>query len=398
MRDFSIESSDEPYEASRSCAIPRRPLRVLIAGPTLSFKPTRGPFVGSRAGLMFYAFVHRLANGFVRNGHFVLTLNDRDSRKQMLGLRAAGAWLANRRLSHVARELQPDLLCLQHSDLITSDTVQRIKEMVPHCRVAVVFFDNIFDPREAARFRRFAQVADFAFVTTAGPTLAEFAADCPVAFIPNPVDLSIDNSSAFSVVEKSFDVFFASGAGGATDRWGLVDELCRLRPDLRYALHGRDRHVRLLGDAYYRAIEQCKIGLNLNRYERDLYACDRMAQYLGNGLLLATSRRSGYQRYFDDSEMLFFDDVAELGDKIVWAIADDRRWRTMAERARAKAAGFMGGQLVTDFILRMTFGQEPPKEWQFSDQIYRAPATRASTRPAVIDVGPELVPQPSWGQ
>ena len=184
---------------------------------------------------------------------------------------------------------------------------------------------------------------------------------------------------------KTFDVFFASGPGGPAGRWGLIDELCRLRPELRYALHGRDKRGRLLGDACYRAIEQSKIGLNLNSGEGDLYASDRMAQYLGNGLLLATSRRSGYQHYFDDEEMLFFDDVAELGDKIVWAIADDRRWRTMAERARTKAADVMSGRLVTDFILRMTFEQGPPKEWKFSDQIYRA---------AAVDPGPELVLQP----
>ena len=55
-----------------------------------------------------------------------------------------------------------------------------------------------------------------------------------------------------------------------------------------------------------------KVGLNFNRGEGNLYASDRMAQFLGNGILLATSRRSGYQAYFGDDEMLFFDDVAEL--------------------------------------------------------------------------------------
>ena len=363
----------------------QRAKRVLMVGPILSFKPSREPFLNNRAGLMFYSFGQRLANGFVRNGHFVLTLNDRDSRKHMLGLRAPGAWLANRRLLHVARELQPHLLCLQHCDLIRPDTVRQIREVAPHCRVAVVFYDNIFAAKQIVRLRRFLEVADFGFVTTAGPTLARFANSCPVAFIPNPVDFSIDNSIAFAVRHKTFDVFFASGPGSPAGRWGLIDELCRLRPEVRYALHGRDKRGRLLGDACYRAIEQSKIGLNLNSEEGDLYASDRMAQYLGNGLLLATSRRSGYQHYFDDEEMLFFDDVAELGDKIVWAIADDRRWRTMAERARTKAADVMSGRLVTDFILRMTFGQGPPKEWQFSDQIYRA---------AAVDPGPQLVLQP----
>ena len=365
-----------------------------MVGPRFSFKPSFGLWPGSRSGLMFYSFAHRLANGFVRNGHFVFSLDDRDYRKQALGLKPAGAWLANRRLLHVARELRPDLICLQHCDLISVDTIHQIRQMVPQCRVAVVYYDNIFAQASAARFRKFLEVADFAFATTAGPSLSEFADACPVAFIPNPVDLSIDNASAFAVPHKSVDVFCACGVAGEADRWDLIDELCRLRPDLRYALYGRNKQNRLYGDAYYRVINQSKIGLNLNREEGSLYASDRMAQYLGNGVLLATSRRSGYQAYFGDDEMLFFDDAAELADRVDWAISADRRWRGMAERARAKAAAMMGGELVTDFILRMTLGEGEPKGWRFGNEVYLRPARKAAVvRPEVHEPGTALVPQ-----
>lgn len=366
--------------------------RVLIVGPRVSFKPSYGLWPSSRSGLIFYSFAHRLANGFVRNRHFVFSLDDRDSRKHMLGARSAGAWLANRRLLHIAKELRPDLLCLQHCDLIASETIHRIKQMVPHCRVAVVYYDNVFLPASASRFRGFLKVADFAFATTAGATLAKFADFCPVAFIPNPVDVSIDNSRAFAIPQKSVDVFCACGVNGTANRWDLIDELCRLRPALRYALFGRNKKNRLFGDAYFRAIKQSKVGLNLNREEGSLYASDRMAQYLGNGLLLATSRRSGYQSYFSDDEMIFFGDAAELASKIEWAISDDRRWRTMAEKARAKASMMMGEQRVADFIMRMTLGSEEPKGWQFANEIYMRPARKAQLiRPALTGPSTALV-------
>jgi len=73
-------------------------------------------------------------------------------------------------------------------------------------------------------------------------------------------------------------------------------------------------------------------------------------------LLLATSRRSGYQDFFDDDEMLFFDDAEELADRVGWAVSSDQCWRTMAERARSIAARTMGGELVAEFILAMTMG------------------------------------------
>lgn len=356
--------------------------RVLIVGPTPSFKPSYGPWVSRRSGLMFYCFGYRLANGFVRNGHFVLTMNDRDSRKMMLGSSWVGGWHANRHLLLLADELRPDLLLLHHCDLISPDTILRVKEMLPNCRVAVVYYDDLLHPKSAQRFRRFLTDADFGFATTGGRTLAQFSDGCPVAFIPNAMDLSIDNASAFGTAHKSADVFCAIGINSETNRWDLVDQLTRLKPDLRYALYGRDKKSRLLGDAYYRAIKQSKVGLNLNRCDGDLYASDRMAQYLGNGLLLATPRRSGYETCFNDDEMIFFDDVTELGEKIEWAVGDDQRWRKMAERARSKATRTMGGELVAEFIMRMTFGEGPPKGWQFPNEIYGVPGDlKAQTLP-----------------
>jgi hypothetical protein len=376
MRDDAPDGGSALVANSGRATVGRRTAaaRILLVGPTYSLKGSRAPLLTSSASLMFYAVAPRLANGFIRSGHCVFTLNDRDCSKEALGLRPAGAWLADRKLLKIAKDFQPDLLCLQHCDLISAETVRRVKEIVPHCRVAVVFYDNIFVPKEKARLRRFLQHADFAFVTTGGQSLAEFADACPVAFIPNPMDASIDNATAYAEADKTYDVFCACGHGGAADRWTLIDKLRQQRPELRYALFGRDKRNPLLGDNYYRAIEQSKIGLNLNREERDLYASDRMAQYLGNGLLLATSRKSGYQRYFGDDEILFFDDVLELGDKIAWSLSDDRRWRAMAERARAKAAVLMDGNMVADFILRMTLGHAPPPAWPFMDHIFRDPA------------------------
>jgi Glycosyl transferases group 1 len=349
-------------------------MRVLIVGPTAGFKRVDNAWLSRRSGLMFYCFANRLANGFVRNGQFVMMMNDRDDRKRVLNSRLAGGWLANQRLLRMAKELHPDLLVLHHCDLITAEAVQGVKEIVPHCRVAVVYYDNLFREKSAARFRRFLDMADFGFATTGGPTLAQFADECPVAFIPNPVDLSIDNLTAFAVEDKPVDVFCAACPTGRADRWGMIDELCRLQPKLRYALHGRAKTGRISGNAYYLAVNDAKAGLNLNREEGDLYASDRMAQYLGNGLLLATARASGYGRYFGDDEMIFFDGAAELADKLVWAVADDRRWRVMAEKARAKAAATMAGDLVCDFIARMTMGEAIPNGWQFTDHIFGAGA------------------------
>jgi hypothetical protein len=119
------------------------------------------------------------------------------------------------------------------------------------------------------------------------------------------------------------------------------------------------------------------VGLNVNRYEGDLYASDRLAQYLGNGLLVASRRCSGYSQYFGDDEMIFFDGAPDLGEQIERVVADDRRWRLMAERGRAKAISLMSETRVADFIVRMTIGLGPSKDWPFPNHIFQHPAKMA---------------------
>ncbi len=228
-------------------------MRILLVGPTPGFKPSMSLWwTNPQAGFMFYSFGQRLLQGFIRNGHTVISFNDRDYRKAMFGSKTLGAQVANARLLHIARELQPDLLCLYHCDLIAVETVLHIKSTTPACRVATVYYDTIFTERGIQRLRHFQSVADFAFVTTGGRSLAQFADQCPVAFIPNPVDLSIDSVSAFSRPNHTSDVFYASGWPEG-ERWDLIEELSRKKPELRFALYGRGGQ-RLLGWRYYEAM------------------------------------------------------------------------------------------------------------------------------------------------
>jgi len=53
----------------------------------------------------------------------------------------------------------------------------------------------------------------------------------------------------------------------------------------------------------------------------------------------------------------------------------------------------MGGELVTDFILRMTLGQAAPEGWRFSDEIYLRPARMPALVPAPAQPSPALVGQ-----
>lgn len=332
-------------------------MRILLVGPGSNRK------FGDR---FYYSYSRRLLNGFVRNGHFVLHVSDRDLADYALGLRTIGAIYANRRLREIAASLQPDLVLLVHADLVTDQTIAQIREQCPSTRVAVAEFDALAVPGGSGvtRLSRMARMADAAFATTGGEALAAATGSVPGYFIPNPVDISMDDRKAYEGQPTS-DIFFAGQQGGTGLQWQRALALRERAPELSYAYYGMAKQNGLWGHAYIDAVASCRIGLNLNRAEGGCYASDRMAQYLGNGLLLATDRASGYDAHFSDDEMLFFTGVDELAEQCRRVVADEPGWRRRAELGREKALRTMSNTLVCEFIARLTKGESPPAEWIF---------------------------------
>jgi len=340
-------------------------MRILMVGPGNN---------GKYGGAFYYAFHRRLMNGFVRAGHFVFAFSDRDTADYALGVRALGRHLANKRLIEVAKELQPDVLLFLQSDLISPQSVETIRRLVSGIKVGTISIDDIGHPRPAEQFRRLLCCSDYGFATTGGGLLQSFASLAPVAFVPNPVDLSIDTNVSYERVRHDYDYFFAGHQPEVDKRWEMIRELKRCLGDrarpLVGGIFGKSQRQSLSGAAYVKALGRAKVGLNFNRRDGDLYASDRMAQYLGNGLLLASARRGGFDKVFDEEEMLFFDTMNDLAQGLERVLHDDKLWRVMARAGREKALKTMRDTVVADFILGMLMGEGAKEGWSFSSHVF----------------------------
>ncbi|MGE3228466.1 MAG: glycosyltransferase [Hyphomicrobium sp.] len=309
-------------------------------------------------------------NGFARNGHFVLHTSDRDLADYVLKYRPIGKFYARHRIVEMAKELQPDLVLLIHADLIDSETIARVRERAPGCRVACIDFDLITYPVVASRVRRMMEFCDFGFATTGGSPLQALSGGKPMHFIPNVVDIAMDDQQSYRN-EPTCDVFFAGKMSDDKYQWQRALALQRLAPELTYFYAGSKTSQTqspggIWGYAFIRQLGHSKIGLNLNRVEGDLSSSSRMAQYLGNGCLLATDRASGFEEFFPDDAMIFFSGPEELAERCRGILADGESWRVMAERGRARAIELMSNTLVCRFIEAVTTGARVPQEWRFT--------------------------------
>jgi hypothetical protein len=330
-------------------------MRVLLVGPGVNRK------YGDR---FYYSSARRLLNGLVRSGHMVVHVSDRDLADYAFGWRRLGAAYARSRIEEMAAHIRPDLVVLMLADLVSAETIARVRRASPGCRVVWVDLDPLTEPRFAERFDRMARTCDVVYATTGGAALRAAAGERPAYFIPNMVDVSIDDGRADEAA-CTIDVFFAGQKGATGPQWSRALALQQARPDLRYSYWGCNKTGGLWGRTFVETLATSRVGLNLNLVEGGLYASDRMAQYLGNGVLVATDRASGYGAYFGDDEMVLFDDATDLAARLSDILADDVRRRAMARAGRARALDIMATERVAAFVAATAMGDSPPADWAF---------------------------------
>lgn len=215
-----------------------------------------------------------------------------------------------------------------------------------------------------------ARIVDATFVTTAGEALKRFSTASNVsAFIPNPVDPSVEDQRNFARDDLVYDVFFAANAGGDRE-----SDVRRVTPRLMKAeglacdFHGFDGAPGLYGAAYFEQLAQARMGLNLNSDRAEtanarapaeelyLYSSDRLSQLLGCGLAVLSFEVNRLSEMFEpEREMVFAATPEAMRDAALRLKRDDGARRRIAEAGWRKAHELYNERRVASFIEDVMF-------------------------------------------
>ena len=333
-----------------------------------------GNFRERRWGDYFYTTVRKMMNGFIRNGHFTYCFSDRDIARSITLMRSRtfGSRATNRAFLETCRNLAPHVIYLHFADILTPKTLEKAKKMLPETRLINIFLDNVVFPRNIERLHRYADVVDHTFVTTAGSVLRQFARHgTAVSFVPNPVDSCVETLEAFSNSQPDYDVFFSIGNPRSTpERVKVAKKLRENLPQGRFAYFGVDMpNTGLWNINYFNTIARTRLGLNIsNSQDHPLYSSDRISQYMGNGLLACIDTRAKYQNYFSEKEVLFFDGVEELTDKVAYYISHDTQARRVAKAGHKHIHATHNVETVTKYLLEKAFDKKPSQVYDWPSE------------------------------
>jgi len=332
-------------------------------------------------GRLFYNTGKRLNNGFIQLGHAVLEFSDRDiihDNKKLNDLK--GSSTLNNKLITTCDNFKPDLIIFGHADKVSKNTISSIKNKYPHIRFAQWFLDplNKLGPdysRNKSRLLEKSLFMDANFLTTSPEPLDFIPNKDKFFFMPNPSDKALDNLNIYNNNCEN-DVFFAMSHGvhrgilkkGKYDERDLVLKKINRNRKITTDFYGYNNRQPVWSQDFLDVISNCKMGLNLSRGKPlKYYSSDRIAQFMGNGMLTLIDIGTKYDHFFTKNEMVFYKNSNDLVDKILKYKRDDKQRIKIAQNGQKKYNKYFNSVNVAEFIINKTFDYKNKNKFIWSE-------------------------------
>jgi glycosyltransferase involved in cell wall biosynthesis len=319
-------------------------------------------------GRLQYNTGRRLNNGFVRLGHNVLTLSDRDiihDNKKILD--PTGKKKLQNSIILNYKNFKPDCIVMGHADSIDGDTLTQLRDENKHLRICQWFLDPVHKNapdyiKNNKRIIKNSNNIDFTFLSSC-PSLLKNKINNSF-FIPNPTDKSFEILKNYETNCPN-DVFFAMSHGvhrgilkdGKYDqREKYIKKLIRNNSKIKFDIYGMNKIQPVWGNDFLDAISKSKMGLNLSRGKAaKYYSSDRIAQLLGNGLLTFIDEQTQFRDLVGKNSIVYYSNFDDLSYKINKYKKDIKIAKKIAKNGRDIYHKHFNSTIVGDYMLSKLF-------------------------------------------
>ena len=331
--------------------------------------------------LYFISIAKKLSNGFIRSGHDVLDLSDRDIvRYNRLFPDMSGFQYLNKQIVETAKNYNPDLILLGHSYNIYKESFETIKSFNKNVVIAQWFEDHLADtgPDYLTNREKLFKYKDYVksnFITTHPSALKFLKNKKNFFYLPIPVDKNIEKLNIYENDHSISDLFFSMSHGvnrgklkknKRDDRTFFIDNLIEKNPNIIFDIYGYKKREPIWSEDFYHSINLSKMGLNLSRGKPIKYATsNRISSLIGNGLLTFIDKKTKLDNFLNDDEVIFYNNINDLSEKLNYFKKNDLLRKKYAKKGKEKYFMYFDSRIVSDYIISKSFDTDikKPLDW-----------------------------------
>jgi spore maturation protein CgeB len=323
------------------------------------------------------SFAKKLNKGLIRLGHYICDFDDREIARShgFFNSRLFSAKRTNNRFLEVCNNFRPQVVLLGHADIISNETIDRLRSMISGVKIAHWDMDDPTSRKPSyERIERFSESVDVTFLVVGGGLLEKFNKknNC-VAYIPNVVDRAIERFENDKKTLFDYDIVFC----GSSEKGGQRDQFLRsfaeapLLESVRIEVRGMFEKPRVYGDAYEQVLRCSKMGLNLSKVNNQpLMSSSRIAQLMGNGILTFISHATGLQEIITDDEAVFYDNFEDLIQKVLYYHENDTERCRIAYNGRIASHQRFSSDRIAKFMLEVIMEDEFSESYEWENHIF----------------------------
>jgi len=315
----------------------------------------------------------KFTNGFIRNNHDVLEISDRDFLKNNKTFNLIPNRINFQRyLIETCKNYNPDLLFFGHTKNIDLNTIDEIKSYNKNLIISQWNEDPVmpsleYSKKNISNINLYSNFVDHNFITTHPSIIKNKVNSKNFHFFFVPVDKNIECFEVYKMNPRK-DLFYAMSHGvnrailkeGIEDsRVKFLDKLVKKIPNIKYDFYGFSNKEPIWGNNFNKNIINSKMGLNLSRGRpTKYYSSNRIASIIGNGLLTFIDKRVHMSDFFNNNEIIFYDNINDLSDKIKFYSLNDRLRKKIAENGKKKYFQLFNEKKITKYLVDKSLGSD----------------------------------------
>ena len=316
----------------------------------------------------------KFTNGFIRNGHDVLEISDRDFVRQNRSFSFKNSEVKFQQyLIETFKNYNPDFLFFGHTKNIEISTINQFRTLNKNLIISQWNEDPIMPSLDYSQTNiknivNYGNVVDHNFITTDPSVFKRQNTTIKnLNFFFVPVDQNIECFDVYKL-NPSRDIFYAMSHGvnratlkkGKTDtRINFLNTLIKKIDNINYDFYGFENKEPIWGNNFYKALVNSKMGLNLSRgLPTKYYSSNRIASLMGNGLLTFIDKKTQINDFFSTNEIIFYDNIHDLSDKIKFYKKNEKSRIKIAKNGQKKYFKLFNELKTTKHIIDISLGNK----------------------------------------